>query len=80
MTRWRLLGGGLACAVAITGLGLRPAARTYTIDSSRSRATIEVGKSGAFSFAAGHTHEVAVSAIAGTMTWTARIPAARAST
>ena len=68
MTDWRLLGGGLICAVAITGLGPRAAGRTYTIDSSRSRATIEVGKSGAFSFAAGHTHEVAVSTIAGKMT------------
>jgi len=47
MTHWRLLGVGLVGAVAITGLVPRAAARTYTIDSSRSRATIEVGKSGA---------------------------------
>jgi hypothetical protein len=64
MTHWRLFGSGLVCAVAIAGLGPRAAARTYTVDSSRSHATIAVGKSGAFSFAAGHTHEVAVSAIA----------------
>jgi polyisoprenoid-binding protein YceI len=68
MTNWRLLGGGLVCAVAIAGFGPRAAARTYTIDSSRSRATIAVGKSGALSFAAGHAHEVAVSAIAGKVT------------
>ena len=67
-THWHLLGGGVACAVALAGLVPRAAARTYTIDSSRSRATIAVGKSGALSFAAGHTHEVAVSAIAGKMT------------
>jgi len=31
--------------------------RTFTVDADRSRAVIDVGKSGAFSFA-GHTHEV----------------------
>src|SRR3954471_15230967 len=31
--------------------------RTFTVDPTNSRAAIEVGKSGAFSFA-GHTHEV----------------------
>ena len=31
--------------------------RTFVVDPARSRATIDVGKSGAFSFA-GHTHEV----------------------
>jgi len=31
---------------------------TYRVDASRSRATIHVGKSGAFSFLAGHSHEV----------------------
>ena len=39
----------------------------YSIDSSQSRVTIEVGKSGVLSFAAGHTHEVVASRIAGTM-------------
>jgi polyisoprenoid-binding protein YceI len=68
MIRWHLLGTGLVCAILIAGPGARAAGRTYTIDASRSHATIDVGKSGAFSFAAGHTHEVAVSAIAGTMT------------
>src|SRR6185503_17488672 len=32
--------------------------RTFVVDPARSRATIDVGKSGAFSFA-GHTHEIA---------------------
>jgi polyisoprenoid-binding protein YceI len=40
---------------------------SYSIDSSQSRVTIEVGKSGVLSFAAGHTHEVVASRIAGTM-------------
>ena len=34
------------------------AAQTFTIDRAMSAATIEVGKAGLFSFAAGHTHEV----------------------
>ena len=48
---------GVAAAVIVRGA----AAHTYTIDPSRSRATIEVGKSGALSFAAGHRHEVVAS-------------------
>jgi len=44
------------------------ATHAYTIDPSQSSATIEVGKAGAFSFAAGHTHEVIAPAIAGTIT------------
>ena len=42
--------------------------RMYAIDQAQSRATIAVGKSGVFSFAAGHTHEVAAPSIAGQMT------------
>jgi len=41
--------------------------RTFTVDGSRSRAMIAVGKAGAFSFAAGHTHEVEAPSIAGTV-------------
>ena len=51
----------LVCALAFFGLAavsLRAAGpRAFTVDADRSRAVIEVGKSGAFSFA-GHTHEV----------------------
>ena len=49
----------LAFALALTGtLTLQAAGpRTFTAEPDRSRALIEVGKSGAFSFA-GHTHEV----------------------
>lgn len=36
----------------------RAASDTYQIDAMRSRVTIAVGKAGAFSFFAGHTHEV----------------------
>src|SRR5262249_33066916 len=43
----------LALSVAVAAAG----PRTFTVDTERSRATIEVGKTGAFSFA-GHTHEV----------------------
>jgi polyisoprenoid-binding protein YceI len=66
---WRR--AGLACVlsgVAIVAVVRGAAARSYTIDASRSRATIEVGKSGVFSFAAGHTHEVIASSVTGTIT------------
>jgi polyisoprenoid-binding protein YceI len=42
------------------------ASRTFRIDPARSRASIAVGKAGAFSFA-GHTHEVAIPAVNGTV-------------
>jgi polyisoprenoid-binding protein YceI len=52
----------LACALALAGsLGtmslVAAGPRTFTVEPQRSRATIDVGKAGAFSFA-GHTHEV----------------------
>jgi polyisoprenoid-binding protein YceI len=49
----------LCCAAALTASIAITAAgpRTFTVDTDHSRATIEVGKTGAFSFA-GHTHEV----------------------
>jgi len=53
---------GIAVVAIVHG-----AARSYTIDSSRSSATIEVGKAGVFSFAAGHTHEVVAPSITGTI-------------
>jgi polyisoprenoid-binding protein YceI len=37
---------------------LDAASATYHVDSTKSRATIHVGKAGAFAFIAGHTHEV----------------------
>jgi len=45
----------LALAASVHVLAAGP--RTFTVDTQRSRALIDVGKSGAFSFA-GHTHEV----------------------
>jgi polyisoprenoid-binding protein YceI len=47
------------CALTLAGSLTLAAAgpRTFTVDPSRSRALIDVGKAGAFSFA-GHTHEV----------------------
>lgn len=68
-TKWRR--AGLVCVlsgVAVVAVVRGAAARSYTIDASRSRATIEVGKSGVFSFAAGHTHEVIASSVTGTIT------------
>ena len=49
----------LACTLALAGSLTLSAAgpRTFTVDAERSRAVIDVGKAGAFSFA-GHTHEV----------------------
>ena len=58
---------GLVAGVAVGALVRGAAAHPYAIDASRSSATIEVGKSGAFSFAAGHMHEVLASAITGTI-------------
>ena len=57
MTRMRK--AALCCAVALAASIAVTAAgpRTFTVDTEHSRATIDVGKSGAFSFA-GHTHEV----------------------
>jgi polyisoprenoid-binding protein YceI len=44
---------GLAGSIALLAAG----PRTFTVDTARSKAVIDVGKAGAFSFA-GHTHEV----------------------
>jgi polyisoprenoid-binding protein YceI len=55
----------VALVILIHGVGTP---RSYTIDPAHSRATVEVGKSGVFSFAAGHTHEVEARTIAGTLT------------
>jgi polyisoprenoid-binding protein YceI len=49
---------GAILGAALQTISLTAANQTYTVDPSRSRATIHVGKAGAFSFIAGHTHEV----------------------
>ena len=51
--------------IAAASLSSDAATRTFTVDPGRSRATIAVGKGGALSFAAGHTHEVAAQRISG---------------
>jgi polyisoprenoid-binding protein YceI len=51
--------------VAAWSVNTLAAGRTYAIDAERSRAVIAVGKAGALSFAAGHTHEVLASVITG---------------
>jgi polyisoprenoid-binding protein YceI len=68
MKHWQ---AALTCVVygfAVVSTVRGAASRSSTIDPSQSSATIEVGKAGAFSFAAGHTHEVIAPAIAGTIT------------
>ncbi|HEY2152191.1 MAG TPA: YceI family protein [Vicinamibacterales bacterium] len=68
MTRHRPALTALAVGVIVAAAIVRgAAARPYTIDAGRSSATIEVGKSGAFSFAAGHSHEAVASKLAGTI-------------
>ncbi len=51
----KALAGALALAGSLAVSAAGP--RSFTVDPERSRATIAVGKEGAFSFA-GHTHEV----------------------
>jgi polyisoprenoid-binding protein YceI len=51
----------VAIAIALvmrSSTGVSAATHTYRVDPSRSHTTIHVGKAGAFSFIAGHTHEV----------------------
>jgi polyisoprenoid-binding protein YceI len=58
MMRAGLLALGLMALVArAPAIAAAPNA-TYRVDESSSRATIHVGKAGAFSFIAGHSHEV----------------------
>src|SRR5580704_17835389 len=76
MTRWRAALTVLVSAVVVAAVAHGAGTRSYTIDSGRSSATIEVGKSGAFSFVAGHSHEVVAPAIAGTITVDADDPVA----
>ena len=45
-------------ALGAAGIRVRAAADAYRIDKTKSTVTIEIGKSGALSFVAGHTHEV----------------------
>jgi polyisoprenoid-binding protein YceI len=49
--------GGLALVLAASTALPAAGPRTFTVDTARSKALIDVGKGGAFSFA-GHTHEV----------------------
>lgn len=63
---------GWSAGAALAALALSAAARagegqTFTIDASASHGTVDVGKSGPFSFAAGHAHEVNIPAIEGTI-------------
>jgi polyisoprenoid-binding protein YceI len=55
MRHWLLIAVSLAAGLST---GVRGASTTYRVDPTKSRVTIHVGKAGAFSFLAGHTHEV----------------------
>ena len=57
---------GLASLLAMTAPGVAQPTGSYRVDPKESVVTIAVGKSGAFSFIAGHTHEV-TGPIAGTV-------------
>jgi polyisoprenoid-binding protein YceI len=52
-----------------------PGAAPFEIDSTRSRAVIQVGKSGPFSFVAGHAHEVVGSTLTGVIGFDRDAPA-----
>jgi polyisoprenoid-binding protein YceI len=54
----RFAPGVLAAIAALLFIGATGADPPYRVDPARSRATIHVGKAGAFSFIAGHAHEV----------------------
>jgi polyisoprenoid-binding protein YceI len=56
--------GTLVLAASLTLAAAGP--RTFTVDTTRSKALIDVGKAGAFSFA-GHTHEVEAPLTSGTV-------------
>ena len=55
------------CLGLVAAVPFRTAPRSFRIDPAKSHATIAVGKTGVLSFA-GHTHEVAVPAVNGTVT------------
>jgi polyisoprenoid-binding protein YceI len=58
-----------AAWIAIAGFAAQRASgtRTFDVDPAASAATIEVGKSGALSFIAGHSHEVDAPGVRGTI-------------
>jgi polyisoprenoid-binding protein YceI len=66
----------LVCSAGLViALGASPrlqerSTATYRIDGRRSRFTIDVGKTGAFSFVAGHAHEVETQEISGAIEFT----------
>jgi polyisoprenoid-binding protein YceI len=73
MRHLRLFAVSLA---VLLSTGVRGASTTYRVDPAKSHATIHVGKAGAFSFLAGHTHEVSGPIEAGSVDVDADAPAA----
>jgi polyisoprenoid-binding protein YceI len=56
--RRRILFAALMALVARQSVTIVAERAAYRVDPAKSRATIHVGKAGAFSFIAGHTHEI----------------------
>lgn len=57
----------VAALIALWSPAVRSAPETYRVDPAKSTVTIAVGKSGALSFVAGHTHEVVGPIASGTV-------------
>jgi polyisoprenoid-binding protein YceI len=67
---------GIVSMQAASGAGPSAVgAAPFEVDSTRSRAVIQVGKSGPFSFVAGHTHEVVGSKLTGVIGFDRDAPA-----
>lgn len=73
--------GVVGCSFLSVLLGLGPiaahglATRTFIVNAAESRATIEVGKAGVFSFMAGHIHEVDAPLLSGVIHFNPANPA-----
>jgi polyisoprenoid-binding protein YceI len=65
-----LCSAGLAIALGVSPRPQERSTATYRVDGRRSRFTIDVRKTGAFSFMAGHAHEVETREISGAIEFT----------
>jgi polyisoprenoid-binding protein YceI len=52
------VGASLASLALLSSVHVHAAGRVYQVDPAKSQVTIAVGKAGAFSFIAGHTHQI----------------------
>jgi polyisoprenoid-binding protein YceI len=65
MKKWPAWAGVALFGIVSTPGRPMATAASFQVDSTRSRAVIAVGKTGAFSFIAGHTHEVVATRLTG---------------